>query len=236
MSHPDSIFYRLFSKNIPKCEKIRKFADNCKMKYPTYLINEKRAKQVVKKFLNELSSTMQGIAKKYNLKSIESNIKLYHDAKNDLISDKIQIVNDADIENFIKKFDEDKEGQFGKKLNTYLEKNAQRSIVSLNKKTIDVVEFVCMETIKKFQDTILAMMKEYDELFAGVNIGRLNAQFETFVADEKAKILLSKISVRFSANVADRIRVMKGVCSNHLLYKLSTLEYNSEAYNKLLKY
>lgn len=235
MSHPDSIFYRLFSKNIPKCDKIRTFAENCKMKYPTYLINETRAKRVVKKFLNELARTMQGIAKKHNLKAAESAIKLYYDAKNDLISDKIQIVSDADIEDFIEKFDADKEGKLGEKLRLYLDKQ-QKSIVSLSKKTVDVVEFVCMEKIKKFQDIILEMVKEYDALFVGVNIGRLNAQFETFVEDEKARILLSKISVRFSANVADRIKVMKGVCSNHILYKLSTLEYDSEAYNKLLKY
>jgi len=234
MSHPDSIFFRLFSKNIPKCEKIKTFAENCKIKYPTYIINETRAKKVVKKFLNELSSTMRAIAKRYDLKSIESTIKLYYDAKNDLLADNIQIISDADIENFITKFNADKEGGLGEKLKLHLGKKS--SIVSLNKRTADVVEFVCMETIKKFQDTIAAMVKEYDSLFEGVNIGRLNAQFETFIEDEKSRILLSKISVKFSPNVADRIKVMKGVRSNHLLYKLSQMEYDSDAYNKLLKY
>lgn len=236
MSHPDSIFYRLFAKNIPKCDKIRELTESCVMKTPTYLINETRTKRVVKKFLNELASVMHTIAKKNDLKRIESVIKLYYDAKDDLLEDRVQIANEADIDNFVKRFDTDKVSKFDEKLRLHLKKAQKSNLISLSKKTIDVVEFVYLENVKKFQDAILEMLVEYDKLFEGVNIGRLSAQFEKFIEDDKSKILMSKISVRFSSNAAERIRVTKGVRSGIFMYKLSTLTYDSDAYNKLLKY
>ena len=83
------------------------------------------------------------------------------------------------------------------------------------------------------QDNITSMIEEYDELFTGVNVGRFNAQFNEMIKSDSSRILLSKIAVNFSTNVADRVKVTKSVRTNELLYKLSQLEYDKKEYDKL---
>lgn len=227
--HPDSIFYRLFNKNIPKSEKIRIYFKTNQIKEPSYLININRAKRVIKIFIDALSIEMHKIYQKYELDVSEATIKFYYDIKNDFTSGLINIVTDDDFEQFINKYDD----KFKNTLYEFLNKMGHKRLINRNQKITEVMEYLYLESIKKMQDNITAMIEEYDELFTGVNVGRFNAQFNEIIKSDSSRILLSRIAVNFSANVADRVKVTKNVRTNELLYKLSQLEYDPKEYDKL---
>jgi len=226
--HPDALFYRLFNKNIPKSEKIRNYFKTKQIKYPSYLINIKRAKKVTKTFLDALSIEMHQVYNNYELDKDEASIKFYYDIKNDLASGMISIITDDDLDKFINKYDV----QFKNTIHELLNKMSKKRLVSRSQKVLDIMEFLYVESIKKMQDDITKMITDFDNFFSGVNIGRFNAQFNEMIQSESSKIMLSKIAIPFSKNVADRVKVTRGK-TNELLYKLSQLEYNSAMYDDL---
>jgi len=230
--HPDSIFYRLLNKNIPKSDKIRNYLTKLKLKTPTYLVNSNRAKQVVKIFLDSLSINMNNIHEKYNFDNIEATIKIYYDIKNNITNGSIKIISNDDIEQMLSKYDDDFKNNFYMNLN----KLSKKRLNSVCQKVLDITDYLYLELVKKMQDKISDMLIEYDNFFMGVNIGRLNSQFNEIINTENSKVLLSRISIQLSDNVAERIRVSKNFKSAEFLYKLSKLEYDENDYNNVLNY
>ena len=235
--HPNALFDRLLDKNLPKSNRIQKFFSNNHLKFPSYLLNEPRVLRTLKRFLNELSQHMNTIWNKYkhNLHAIESTIKLYYDAQHDLSSGIVNLFSMDDVIRYANKFKSDTVCDFNAKLNAYLI-IPDRGIINYTKKVLDIIEFIYASHIKRFQDMISEMILEYDILYAGSNIGRLNAQFEEIVKTPSSQILLSKIAINFDQHVAERIKVMKSSKTSSFLYKLSKLSYDKNAYNKLLSY
>jgi len=140
----------------------------------------------------------------------------------------ISIITDDDLDKFINKYDV----QFKNTIHELLNKMSKKRLVSRSQKVLDIMEFLYVESIKKMQDDITKMITDFDNFFSGVNIGRFNAQFNEMIQSESSKIMLSKIAIPFSKNVADRVKVTRGK-TNELLYKLSQLEYNSAMYDDL---
>lgn len=230
---PDRLFFRLLYKNIPKSNAIKQFLDNLNINQPKFILNEKRLKDLINKFIgnidNYIDNTFNDILNK-SLKKLLDLDYYYRYGYCSLNEDKIIKLKDI-MASKLESVTDDNKKKFYTSINDQVNELINMCNKLKDKKKMEVSDFSTIKKkINKQKEDLNRNFKKFIDklnvLFSGVNIGRLVGSYSQL--SNNAKQLLYNILSSNASNIFLTLYLAKKQSGNvyQLLNNIKESHYN----------
>ena len=183
IKQPDRLFDRLYTKNIPKTDKIQTLLSNHNIMQPDWLINIQHVHELIENFINGISIQSNIIYNKYFNNINGKHQLILFIQKYVKILDRPDIIQFEDLNIYYDNMDE--------LLINYIKPYHLNESSEITTGYIKKIRGLLTNHEKEYCDIIILLFKELDNMMTGVNLKRLVGLYHIF--SSCCKILINKM-------------------------------------------